>query len=216
MHPLRAALIAAAGGDFPAADGLVDVFAPSQGGMHVVHEFTGHAIVLTDRDPDALRALGIDGFGAVAQPEVLRWLAGPSGLVGSHDVVLVARGRGVSAGAPPERTDLDDHPRVQRSLHYRPDARVFGDERGLITLGRGLVGRLEMSVELLDATSGGGAGGALIRAGLDLAPRDELLWAQVAAGNAASLRAFLRSGFTPIGAETLITPSPGPDATGVS
>ena len=217
MHPLHAALVAAAHGDFPPIDGLVDVVAPMQEGMPVVHEFTGPAVVLTDRDPAGLRALGIDGFGAVVQPEVLRWLAGPNGLVGSHDAVLVARGRGVSSGVPPERTDLFDHPRVQRSRHYRPDVRVFGDDRGLITLGHGLVGRLELSVELLTAPAGVGVGGELIAAGLDLAPAGELVWAQVAPGNAASLRAFLRSGFIPIGAETLIEPEvtsgPGPDVT---
>ena len=68
------------------------------------------------------------------------------------------------------------------------------------------MGRLEISVELLDAEPSAGAGGELIVAGLDRAPADELVWAQVAPGNAASLRAFLRGGFTPIGAETLIEP----------
>ena len=206
MHPLHAALVAAAHGDFPPTDGLVDVHMPVDGGLHVVHEFTGHAVVLTDRDPDELRALDVDGFGAVAQPEVLLWLAGPDGLVGSHDAVLVARGRGASSDVLRERADLVTHPRVQRSRHYRQDVRVYGDDRGLVTLGHGLVGRLEISVELLDATPGAGAGGELIVAGLDLAPAGELVWAQVAPGNAASLRAFLRCGFTPIGAETLIEP----------
>lgn len=176
------------------------------GGVHVVHEFTGHAVVLTDRDADELRALGVDGFGAVAQPEVVSWLAGPGGSVGSHDAVMVARGRGRAVAV--ERNDLDDHPRVRRARRYRPDLRVFGDDRGLVTLGHGLVGRMELSVELLDATPSRGVGGDLIELGLDLAPADELVWAQVAPGNAASLRAFLRCGFVPIGAETLIEPAP--------
>ena len=85
--------------------------------------------------------------------------------------------------------------------------RVFGDERGLVTLGHGLVGRLEISVELLGpATPSSGAGRALIAAGLDQAPAGAVVWAQVAPGNAASLRAFLGAGFTPVAAEVLIHP----------
>jgi RimJ/RimL family protein N-acetyltransferase len=82
---------------------------------------------------------------------------------------------------------------------------LFGDEAGFVTLGRGLVGRMEISVELLaPAAHGGGAGRRLIRAGLALVPAGSLVWGQVAPGNAASLRAFLSCGFVPIGAETLI------------
>ena len=79
------------------------------------------------------------------------------------------------------------------------------DDVGLVTLGSGLVGRLELSVELLSAEKyGAGAGTRLISDGLAEVPAGELVWAQVAPGNAASLRSFLRAGFVPIGAETLI------------
>ena len=85
---------------------------------------------------------------------------------------------------------------------------MFADEVGLVTLGAGLVGRLELSVELFSGDAhGGGAGGRLIREGLGLVPPGQPVWAQVAPGNAASLRAFLRAGFVPIGAETLIDPT---------
>ena len=84
---------------------------------------------------------------------------------------------------------------------------MFGDERGLVTLGRGLVGRLEISVELLTAGPAvRGAGRELIAAGLGQVPADAFVWAQVAAGNAASLRAFLAAGFVPIAAEVVIHP----------
>jgi hypothetical protein len=90
---------------------------------------------------------------------------------------------------------------------------VFADERGLVTLGRGLVGRLELSVELLDGEApGAGAGRALISAGLAAAPRGAFVWAQVAPGNAASLRAFLASGFVPVGSEVLLHPASVADA----
>jgi hypothetical protein len=206
MHPLHAALAAAADGKFPLIDGRVEVHPPEPNGLHVVHEFTGHAVVLTSHDAAELLARGADGFGGVTQPDVVRWLAGSDGAVGSHDALLVARGAGTPSVQLSERSDLDDHPRVRRARHSRSDLRVFGDERGLVTLGHGLVGRLEISVELTSATHGGGAGRELIRAGLGLVPEGSLVWAQVTPGNAASLRAFLACGFAPIGAETLIEP----------
>lgn len=181
------------------------------GGAHVVAEFTGHAVVLTDRNPDELFALGIDAFGGLTQPAVITWLAGPSGTVGSHDVVLVARGRSERAKRSdglmlPVRTDLVDHPRVQRANQHRRNVVVHGDDRGFVTLGHGLVDRLEVSVELLDAEAGQGAGRGLINDALNLVADGDLVWAQVAPGNAASVRAFLSAGFVAVGAETLITP----------
>jgi hypothetical protein len=203
-HPLAAVLAAAAEGRFPPPDGSVEVLPPDADGTHAVVEFTGHSFVLTDRASADLLARGADGFGGSTQPDVLRWLAGPRGAVGSLDVVLVATARPGDRLA--ERHDLDDHPRVARARLHRRDVRVFGDDRGLLTLGRGLAGRLELSVELHDGTGrNGGAGRALIGAGIATAPRDELVWAQVAPGNAASLRAFLACGFVPIGSEVLIT-----------
>jgi hypothetical protein len=206
VHPLHAALVAATDGRFPPIDGQVEVHRPEPDGLHVVHEFTGHAIVLTTHDAADLVARGADGFGGVTQPDVIRWLAGPDGAVGTHDALLVARGAATSRAPLSERSDLDDHTRVQRARHYRSDLRVFGDERGLVTLGHGMVGRLEISVELVSAPHGRGAGRELIIAGLALAPEGDFVWAQVAPGNAASLRAFLACGFVPIGAETLIEP----------
>ena len=86
---------------------------------------------------------------------------------------------------------------------------VLGDEQGLVTLGTGLVGRLELSVELLAAaTPGTGAGRRLIEAGLAWVPAGAPVWAQVAPGNAASMRAFLHAGFVPIGAEVLLHAGP--------
>ena len=154
-------------------------------------EFTGHSYVLTDRAPADLLALGAHGFGGCMHADVLRWLAGPDGRIGSVDVVLVATAR---PGDPlPERADLEHHPRVVRARAHRRDVRVFGDDdRGLLTLGRGLAGRLELSVELYDDTDRNvGAGRALIGAGLAAAAPGDLVWAQVSPGNAASLRAFL-------------------------
>ena len=81
---------------------------------------------------------------------------------------------------------------------------MLGDERGLVTIGEGLVGRTELSVELTAAEQGRGTGRALIDEALHHVGADEWVFAQVAAGNAASLRAFLACGFVPIGSEVLI------------
>jgi hypothetical protein len=209
MHPLHEALAAAAVGRFPPVDGLVEVLAPMYGDHHAVVEFTGHSIVLTDRDPAELLAHGADGFGGAAHPDVVRWLAGPSGWIGSHDAVLVARGTG--GGELPESDALDTHPRVLRSREHRRDVRVYADDSGLVTIGRGLVDRLELSVETFRSTAPAtvrrGAGRRLIAEGMGRVDTGALVWAQVAPGNAASLRAFLSCGFVPIGAETLLAPA---------
>ena len=209
VHPLHEALQAAAEGRFPAVDGLVEVHPPDDAGTHATVEFTGHAVVLTTGPPSEVVARGANGFGGASHPDFLRWVAGPHGAIGSHDVVLVARGTGAGLVATglEVRADLDGHPRVERARRHRRGVAVFGDDHGLVTLGYGLVGRLEVSVELLEsAAPSSGAGRRLISAGLDLAPDDALVWAQVAPGNAASLRAFLRCGFVPVGAEVLIHP----------
>jgi hypothetical protein len=204
-HPLAAVLTAAATGQFPPPDGAVEALPPDDDGTHAVVELTGHSYALTDRALFDLLALGADGFGGCTHPDVLRWLAGPDGWIGSMDVVLVATAR--PGDQLVERRDLEHHPRVARARAHRRDVRVFGDDRGLCTLGRGLVGRLELSVERYDVTSrSDGAGRALIAAGLAAAAHGELVWAQVSPGNAASLRAFLACGFVPVGSEVLIQP----------
>ena len=105
-----------------------------------------------------------------------------------------------------ERDDLDAHPRVVRSRRHRRDVDVYGDETGVVTIGRGLVDRLEVSVEVFDGEVAH-AGRRLIAEALGRVPAGEIVFAQVAPGNAASLRAFLSCGFAPIGAETLLLPA---------
>jgi hypothetical protein len=202
-HPLAEILEAAAAGRFPPADGAVEVLPPDPAGWWAVVAFTGHSYVLTETDIEELRERGADGIGGASKPEVLQWLAGPNGHAGSLDAVLVATAR--PGPTLPRRDDLTDHPRVRRATSHRTDVEVFGDDTGLVVVGRGLVGRRELSVELLPSTPGGaGHGRRLVRAGLAALAPGEHCWAQVAPGNAASLRAFLACGFTPIGSEVLI------------
>ena len=95
---------------------------------------------------------------------------------------------------------------MQRARRLRREVAVYADleGRGLVTLGRGLAGRWELSVEVAPAHRGAGLGRRLIAAGWRLAPAGAPLFAQVAPGNAASLRAFLAAGFRPAGAEALL------------
>lgn len=204
-HPLGPVLAAAAEGRFPLPDGSGHVVGPDADGTCAVVCFTGHAFVLTDRPADEVLAFGPDGYGAAMHPALLVDLAGAVREIGSTDVVLVRRGIG-GGGALVDRSDLADHPRVRRAFEHRRDVHVLGGDRGLVTIGRGLVGRTELSVELLDgAVHGQGAGRALIDQALRAIPAGEPAFAQVAAGNAASLRAFLACAFTPICSEVLIT-----------
>jgi hypothetical protein len=204
-HPLGPVLVAAAEGRFPPPDGSVHILEPDADGTCAVVCFTGHAFVLTDQSHDAVRAFEPDGYGAAMDPALLVALASGGREIGSTDVVLVRRGEGGGTALSP-RDDLADHPRVRRAFEHRRDVRVLGDDRGLVTIGAGLVGRTELSVELHDGTAHArGAGRALIVEALRAVAADEPVFAQVAAGNTASLRAFLACGFTPICSEVLIT-----------
>jgi len=208
-HPLAPILAAAADGRFPPSDGGVEVLPPDPSGALAVVAFSGHAYVLADVELDELLARGADGFGGASKPNVLSWLARPDGAIGSLDVVLVARGphQRYRSERLARRVDLDDHLRVRRAAHHRRDVEVYGDAVGLVVIGTGLAGRRELSVELLDPASGGrGHGRRLIAAGLAQVAEGERCWAQVAPGNAASLRAFLAGGFVPVCSEVLIEP----------
>ena len=135
--------------------------------------------------------------------------------IGCHDAVLVARGIGTPGSLPggaiiegllPCRTDLDDHPRVGYAKLRRRHVQVYGDGRGLVTLGRGIADRWEISVEVDPTNRAVGNARALINEALSHIPSDHWCFAQVSPGNAASLRAFLAAGWTPIGAEIIIMP----------
>ncbi len=210
-HPLAAILEDATAGRFPDPDGEVDVLPPDADGTRAVVALTGHAYVLADVDAaelaDRMPKDWSGGFGGSLHPEVVRWLAGGGREIGTVDVVLAARGvGGASAPATPVDGILAEHARVQRALRHRRDVELVVEPDGVIVLGRGLVGRRELSVELFDpAAVSSGAGRELIAAGLRCVPVGEWCWAQVAPGNARSLRAFLACGFTPIGSEVLIT-----------
>jgi hypothetical protein len=203
VHPLLDLFHAAADGRFPPVDGEVTFLRPLPGDWEAVVSFTGHAVVASRLGEIDLADLGPDGFGAVLHPDVLLRMAGPGGRIGVIDLTMVGYGRGGGDLSP--SAVLDDHPRVRYAREIRRGVSAFGDSEGLFTLGTGVAGRLEMSVE----TSGTGAvrGRDLIVQALGLVPEGAPVFAAVSPGNARSLRAFLACGFSPLGSEVLIRPA---------
>ncbi len=207
MHPLLTMMNAAAEGRFPPVDGLVEVVKRFEGApQEYILELTGHAVVMTDLSQRKIDALRADGFGGAVHPDVLRALAGPRGHIGCHDALLVKRGTG--DGVLAVRTDLDDHSRVQHARTLRRDVVVYGDDdRGLVCLGRGIADRCEISVEVAATARNHGYARQLLAKAIAMVPAGEWCFAEVSPGNAASLRAFLAAGWTPIGAEVIVVPS---------
>jgi GNAT superfamily N-acetyltransferase len=124
---------------------------------------------------------------------------------GVLDAVLIAPPAPVERGLELVEADAPQHPRVQRALRHRTDVRVWTtlDAIALVTLGRGVCGRWEVSLEVDPAARGRGLGTALALAAPALVPGRAPLWAQVAPANVASLRSFLAAGYRPVGAEVL-------------
>jgi GNAT superfamily N-acetyltransferase len=207
-HPLLGVLLDAARGRPPAPDGAVDVLPGLPGPVDAVLAFTAHHLVVADVDPALVAARLPDGdLAAPMSPAFLAWLGGRlGGRPGSLDVVVAAEGLG---GAPPlellRLADPGRHPRVVEALRHRSDLEVWSDpERaGLLLLGRGLAGRRELAFEVEPGRRNRGLGRRLVAAARHLTPPGEPLFAQVAAGNAASLRALEAAGFRPLGAEVL-------------
>jgi GNAT superfamily N-acetyltransferase len=146
----------------------------------------------------------------IAAPLGARFLAALADRVGAEpgvlDALLVAP-TSAPTGLALRPADLD-HPRVERALLHRCDVRVWttSDGSGLVTVGRGVAGRWEVSLEVESGARCRGLGTALARAARALVPDANPLWAQVAPANTASLRGFLAAGYRPVGAEVLFGP----------
>ena len=214
---LLALLDAAARGTPPPADGGVTVLTKPPGPVHAVLGFTGHHVIAAEVDDVTVsHRLDPDDLGAAMNASFLLFLAGWLGASpGSLDVVLVHTGP-EPRGTPLQlwrRADLAEHPRIRRAARYRSDLAVYADTPpevppgGVVMVGRGLATRWETSFEVEPAQRGRGLGRRLAAAARTLVPADQPLWAQVAPGNAASLRAVLAAGYRPVGSEVLF-PSP--------
>ncbi|WP_431980422.1 GNAT family N-acetyltransferase [Streptomyces qinglanensis] len=218
MDALAKILASAARGGFPPPDcGLTVLPQPSPRDAGVL-ALTGHTVVFADVPPEWVRRrVPPDDLGAPLGPPFLSALCGRTGReAGSIDVLLVLP---PGTGPAPHREELREmrnlvgtpdpaHPRVADALAHRSHVRAWTTaDGGTLVTGTGVAGRWEVAVEVADAARGAGRGRALAAAARALVPPDEALWAQVAPGNAASLRAFLAAGFVPVGAEVLLWPA---------
>jgi hypothetical protein len=212
VHPLAVLLDEAAHGRYPPPDGNVLVVPPLPGGLDALVAFTGTFVLagaLAQEEIDARVPRG--DFSVPMSAAFVSWISERLGArAATHDVVFVA----ISNGDPPddlvELTELD-HPRVQRARRYRRDVRVYQapDGGGVVILGRGITGRWEIAFEDDGPAQGAGRGRALAAAGVRMLPEGTPVWAQVAPGNAASMRATLGAGFRPVGSEILFVREPG-------
>jgi GNAT superfamily N-acetyltransferase len=208
MEDLLAFLQSAAMGRFPPQDNLTTVMDAPAGATAAILSFPSHHVVAAGVPEDEVHEqLRADDLNGPMRPAFVAWLAERLGVAaGSVDVVLANAG-GVAAGQLTETQDTI-HPRITRARTHRTEVRVFEDARGLVTLGRGLAGRLELSFEVHPHERERGAARALLSAALATARPAEPVFAQSAAANAASLRALLAAGFKPIGAEVLFDELP--------
>jgi hypothetical protein len=167
--------------------------------------FTSHHVVVADVGPEWVRErLRPGDLSAPLNPPFLAALGAHTGrAVNSIDAVLVAP---AESGVP----DLVLRPRPPgvSAEKYRTDVRAWSCDGGAVELGRGLAGRWEVTVEVDEPARGQGIGRALFAAARRLvgavAAPGEPVWAQVAPGNVASVRALLEAGYRPGGAEALL------------
>jgi GNAT superfamily N-acetyltransferase len=205
-------LHATARGSFPPEDGRTDVVAAEPGAPVAVLSFTAHHVVAADLPAEEVLArVDPRNLNGPLSPAVLTWLAERTGFVaGSLDVVLAWRpGRDAGSDLTVREIDPAPHPRVDRALRWRRELRVYEETggRGMVLLGRGFAGRMELSVEVTPGARDRGLARRLVGAALAAAAPDEPVFAQVAAANASSLRALQPAGFTAIGAEVLFGPA---------
>ena len=214
-HPVARLIASFAAGDFLPPDGGWQRVEPWRPGLEAVIAFTGRAVFAISPavGDDELVALGADGFGGAHDPRLVAAIAGPDAWIDSLDALLVGRGTGardVPARLVP-RPDLRGHPRALLATGLRDDVEVLGrpgdDDSSVATVGRGVGGLRELSFEI-DPAHRGGAGTPFVRDALTTVAAGELVVAAVAPGNAASLRAVLSAGFTPIGSLQLFRRAP--------
>jgi GNAT superfamily N-acetyltransferase len=207
METLRDILDAAARGVFPPDDGGTTVVPQHAHRDAGVIAFTAHSVVFTDEEPawvyETLRATDSDALAATMNARFLAALLERTGRrTDTIDALLV--GSPLPGGPPLTLTEIADpgHPRAARARTHRDDVRLWAAEGGVVLLGRGVAGRLEVAVEVDEEVRHRGLGRLLVTAARHLAT--EPVWAQVSPGNARSLRAFQAAGYLPVGAEALL------------
>jgi len=220
---LAALLARVAAGQYPPPDGGITILPqPSPRDCGVI-SFTAHSVIFTDADPEWVRAQLPDGdLGAPLGSRFLEALHAQTGRAAagdgratdparsSHivDTLWLTESLLGSPGLRLTRAANPSHPRVTLARRYRDNVMVWAADGGIVLLGRGVAGRWEVAVEVEPDRRGRGLGRELAAAARHLIPAGAPLWAQIAPGNAASVRAFLAAGYRPVGAEALIGRQP--------
>ena len=206
-HPLACLIAAAAAGRFPDPDGSWERVPLWRPGLEAIFSFTAHAVfaVAPDISDRRIASLGADGFGGAHDPRLIAALAGPDGWIDVLDMLLAGHGTARPGVAPllVGRPDLTAHSRVRFAARIRDEPRVLGypdpGRSAVATISRGMAGLTELSFEIEPGRRGQGGGARLAADALSVLPAGQLAVAAVAPGNAASVRALLSAGFTPLG-----------------
>ena len=211
MHRLTDLFSRLAHDIYPPRDDLVEIVDSPPGKTDAVVAFTSHHVVAGSIDPDLVRSrLDPEDDAAPMRAPFLAWLGEQlDSRPGSLRVVMVAKGLGGGSKELERRDDMYGHTRVAAALVNRENVELYSDKYGqsILVIGEGLAGRRELSVRVPASQRQAGTGRRLVQGAMALTPRGMPLFAQVAAGNAASLRAFYNAGFRPIGAEVLFPKS---------
>jgi GNAT superfamily N-acetyltransferase len=208
-HPMVSLLSEAGAGRFPEPDGSVTVWPPLSAWYAGVFAFTAHTVICSEADPAWVH--GQLPPGDLAAPTLAPFLTALSARTGrrvaSMDIVCAGPAQPGPPGIQLAELGGADHPRVARALRYREDVRAWQADGGVVLIGRGVAGRWEVATEVDPARRNNGLGRALVQAARHLVPGGATLWAQIAPGNAASVRAFLAAGYQPVCSEALLLPA---------
>lgn len=172
--------------------------------------FTGHHVVATGVDEDEARShLDSQDIAAPFNPVFLSWLGHRlDARVGHIDVTLARLGSGLGDDRLEAVAEPPDNERVRRARQLRSEVTFFmpADRSAVVALGVGLAGRRELSIEISDEVDRSkGLGTGIVVAAVARVRVGEAIFASVAPGNTRSLRCFLNAGFSPIGAECILS-----------
>jgi hypothetical protein len=209
-HRLAVALDSAGRGDFPNADGTVEVLSPPPGRAMAVVAFTAHYMIATSVQEDWIRAQLPPGD--LLAPMSPRFLTALGDKLNRHDdgVDLLLAARGLQGLSTLRETTSHSHPSATVANAHRDQVRVFTDptRAATIILGRGLANRTEVSIEIQPSRRNQGIARQALTEARRIVGTEQLLFARTAPGNAASIRTLLTAGFRPIGSEVLFFAPP--------
>jgi hypothetical protein len=195
-----------AAGRYPPPDGSVTILPQPSGRDAGVIAFTAHSVVFVDLDPAWVRGqLPPGDLSGPLLPQFLQAISAATGRrVNSTDLLCVAAPRPGPPAIMLTQAMTSGHPRIARALRHRDSVRIWETPGAVVSIGRGVAGRWEVTLEVEPGYRGKGLGRELAVAARHVVPEGTPLWAQIAPGNAASVRAFLAAGFRPVGAEALL------------